>query len=38
MKNKPVHQPELDFFTLLNPDFGRWEEKEERKGPAEEQV
>ncbi|WP_277923838.1 hypothetical protein [Halobacillus yeomjeoni] len=28
MKENPVIEPELDFFTLLNPDFGRKERKD----------
>ncbi|SDP52938.1 hypothetical protein SAMN05421677_12136 [Halobacillus aidingensis] len=37
MKDQPV-QPELDFFTLLNPDFGRGEEQRGNKGQKEEKV
>ncbi|MGP4077265.1 hypothetical protein [Halobacillus sp. K22] len=34
MKDKTNLQPELDFFTLLNPDFGQSEEKEDREKQA----
>ncbi|MGP4070693.1 hypothetical protein [Halobacillus halophilus] len=34
MKDKPNLQPELDFFTLLNPDFGQREEEGDREQQA----
>ncbi|WP_281244462.1 hypothetical protein [Halobacillus alkaliphilus] len=34
MKDKPNLQPELDFFTLLNPDFGQ----SEKEGDGEQQT
>lgn len=33
--DQPVRiQPELEFFTLLNPDFGREEKRESEREPS----